>query len=244
MRTKTLLLSAVALFAAGVVSTQAQQVYSKNVVGYANVVTPGGGTYLLAVPFVIGQSNGANEIWPSGTLPNFSTILIWDPNILDYYTYLSKNSSPSGWADANLVNTPAPILPVGQGFFLIPSDDTTNTFSGTILPNVGTTNATLLGGGGTYLVSSAVPYAGPVTNGSATYVGGPNLSGAGGLPNFSTLLIWDPNISDYATYNSKNSSPSGWSDANLANLPVPPSVSVGQAYFLIPSDDFNWQVGL
>ena len=83
MRTKTLLLTAAALLAAGITSTQAQPVYSQNVVGYASVATPGAGVnYLITVPFAIGVSNGANEIWPliggNPTLPDGSTILIWN----------------------------------------------------------------------------------------------------------------------------------------------------------------------
>src|ERR1035441_6352568 len=49
MRTKTLLLSAAALLAAGFVSSQAQPVYSQNIVGYASVPTANGGTYCITV---------------------------------------------------------------------------------------------------------------------------------------------------------------------------------------------------
>ena len=96
MRTKTLLIAAAAL-AAGLVSSQAQ-VYSQNVVGYANVPAPvGNANYLLTVPFVIGQSNGANEIWPlmsdnvTPTIPDGSFISIW--NGLSYDTYESDSGS-------------------------------------------------------------------------------------------------------------------------------------------------------
>src|ERR1035438_3189483 len=50
MRTKTLLLSAAALLAAGFVSSQAQPVYSQNIVGYANVPTPLASTYYTVFP--------------------------------------------------------------------------------------------------------------------------------------------------------------------------------------------------
>jgi hypothetical protein len=85
VRTKTPLLAAAALFTAGYTSIQAQ-VYSQNVVGYANVVTPGNGgnNYLISVPFAMGVSNGANEIWPNGALPDGSQILLWNPNTSSY----------------------------------------------------------------------------------------------------------------------------------------------------------------
>ena len=92
MRTKTLLLTAAALLAAGITSTQAQPVYSQNVVGYASVATPAAGVnYLITVPFAIGVSNGANEIWPlvngQPSLPDFSTILIWTGSRLYYLLF-------------------------------------------------------------------------------------------------------------------------------------------------------------
>ena len=209
MRTKTLLLSAAALLAAGIVSTQAQPVYSQNVVGYANVVTAGG-TFALSVPFAIGVRNGANEIWPlispgNPSIPDFSTILIWTGG--SYVTYVSDSGSPTLWDMADQATpTNAPILKVGQGFFLEPSSATTNVFAGTIAVNVGSSNVTTLSGG-TFLVAPVVPYGGVVTNGNLTTgAGGPNLwavansggGGANGIPDFSTLLVWTGG--SYVTY--------------------------------------------
>jgi hypothetical protein len=111
MRTKTLLMSAAALLVAGIVSSQAQPVYSQNVVGYASVATPTASVnYLITVPFVIGASNGANEIWPEGTLPLGSSILIWDPNTVSYTTLISvpTAAAPSGWINGG-TGTPSPV---------------------------------------------------------------------------------------------------------------------------------------
>ena len=237
---KTLLIAAAAL-AASVISSQAQ-VYSQNIVGYANVNTPNGGTYLVTVPFKVGVSNGANEIWPAGALPDFSSVLVW--NGAGYTTYQSDAATPSLWDDANGDPLAAsPILPVGKGFFLIPSASTTNTFAGTIAVNVGTSNVVSLANGGTYLVSPVVPYAGSVTNGnSVTGAGGPGLSSLNGLPDFSSLLIW--NGAGYTTYQSDSGSPSLWDDANGDPIATAPTISVGQGFFVIPSATFNWKVGL
>jgi hypothetical protein len=254
MRTKTLLLSAAALLAAGIVSTQAQPVYSQNVVGYANVVTAGG-TFALSVPFAIGNTNGANEIWPlmsdnvTPTLPDGSEILIWNGN--GYNSFYSDSGSPTLW-DGSDGSTPAPApeLKVGQGFFLIPSSATTNVFAGTIPVNVGSSNVTTLSGG-TFLVAPVVPYAGSVTNGNLTTgAGGPNLwavpnsggGGANGIPDGSELLIWNGN--GYNSFYSDSGSPTLW-DGSDGSTPTPaPTIKVGQGFFIIPSSPFTWTVGL
>src|SRR5579862_2599572 len=100
MRTKTLLLSAVAL-AAGLLTSQAQSnVYSANVVGYAQVVYAGGsnGVFsLVANPFDDGNGNlMTNVVERAGAnpLPPGSQILIWD-NVLGYVT--TKKSAGGVW---------------------------------------------------------------------------------------------------------------------------------------------------
>ncbi len=242
MRTKTLLMSAVALLAAGIVSTTKAQVYSQNVVGYASVATPGNGAinYLLAVPFAIGVSNGANEIFGS-SLPDFSTILIWNVGKQGYTTVQAFSGSSTGWADPSFATIPAPILPVGQGFFLNPASPVTNTFAGTVIVNVGTSNVMSLPGNGAvnFLVGCYVPYAGSVTNGNNS-TGGPNLNG---LPDFSTVLIWNTAGQGYSTVQSFSGSPTGWADPSFAPVP-PPTLSVGQGFFINPSGPYNWITGL
>jgi hypothetical protein len=245
MRTKTLLM-ALAVTAAGVLASNAQTVYSANIVGYANVPTPNGGTYLITVPFKVGVSNGANEVWPlvSGnpSLPDFSTILIWNGS--GYTAYQSDSGSSSLWDDGGGNPIPnAPLLPVGKGFFLIPNGSTTNTFVGTVAVSVGTSNTVFLANGGTYLVSSSVPYAGSITNGNPTTgAGGPGLSSLNNLPDFSTLLIW--NGSGYTAYQSDSGSSSLWDDGGGNPIPTAPTINVGQGFFIIPNGDFTWKVGL
>jgi hypothetical protein len=244
MKAKTLLI-AVAALAAGVISSQAQ-VYSQNIVGYANVNTPNGGTYLISVPFKIGVSNGANEVWPlvggNPSLPDYSSILVWDG--ASYTTYVSDSTSPTLWDDAGFAPlTAAPVLPVGKGFFLVPSASVTNTFAGVISVSVNSSNLMSLPNGGTYLIASPVPYAGSITNGdSTTGVGGVGLSSLNGLPDYSSILVW--NGASYDTYVSDSTSPSLWDDAGFAPLAAPPTIAVGQSIFIVPSADFTWKVGL
>ncbi|MGA2854924.1 MAG: hypothetical protein ABSE90_12440, partial [Verrucomicrobiota bacterium] len=174
MRTKTLLMTAAALLAVGIVSSRADgPVYSQNVVGYANVVTPSSSAnYMLTVPFTIGQSNGANEIWPvvggQPTLPDSSTILIWDPNANNFTAYISDSGNGStGWDNAEYYPTNAPVLAPGMGFFLNPGNATTNVFAGTVAVAVGATNGmSLPSSSANYLIGCVVPYVGSVTNGN------------------------------------------------------------------------------
>jgi hypothetical protein len=229
--------------AAGVISSQAQ-VYSQNIVGYVNNSTPNGGTYAVEVPFKVGVSNGANEVWPLvgglPTIPDFSEILIW--NGTGYTAFFSDSGSPSLWDDGS--QTPinnSPVLPVGQGFFLIPSASTTNSFVGTVAVNVGTSNNMVLPNGGTYFVAPAVPYGGSVTNGTSSG-GGPALSSLNNLPDFSELLIWTG--TGYTAYFSDSGSPSLWDDGSQTPIANAPTITVGQSFFLIPSANFTWTVGL
>jgi hypothetical protein len=189
-------------------------------------------------------SNGLNEIWPLvggvPSLPDYSQVLIW--NGTGYSTYNADSTSPTLWDDINYVAlTSVPTVKVGQGFFLIPFASTTNTFVGTVAVSVGATNNTTYANGGTYLVSPEIPYGGAVTNGTSTG-GGIALSSLNGLPDYSQILVW--NGTGYATYNSDSTSPSLWDDINYVNLATPPSINVGQGFFLIPFGNFTWTEGL
>jgi hypothetical protein len=288
MRTKTLLLSAGALLAAGFVSSQAQPVYSQNIVGYASLAAPGGANTMMTVPFNIGVSNGANEVFGTN-LPVGSTILLYSTaattiplsNVGDalgvngtlpvqaqsYITYYYDPSSVSygygaWWSDGSeLNNMPTPSLPVGQGFFISPNGTFTNTFAGTVAVPVGTTNSMTLPGGQNTLVGSAIPFAGDITAGTAGAL-------TNNLPAGSTVLVYSTaantipltNVGDvlgangtlnvpaasYVTYFYDPSSVSygygaWWTDGSeLNNMPAP-SLTVGQAMFIVPNGNFNWK---
>ena len=248
---KTLLIAAATL-ATSVISSQAG-VYSQNIVGYVNLPTSSFGTYLMTVPFLIGQSNGANEIWPlqadgvTPTLPDGSELEIWTGSGIS--AYFSDSGSSSLWDDASQTPIPnAPVLLPGEGFFLIPSGDTTNTFAGAVAVQVGSTNNTFLSSFGTFCVAPAIPYGGSVTNGNGlpstnpSFVAGPGLSSLNGLPDGSELEIWTG--SGITAYFSDSGSQSLWDDASQSPIDVAPTISVGQGFFLIPSADWTWTVGL
>jgi len=246
MRTKTLLLSAAALLVAGVVSTQAQPVYSQNIVGYATVPTTNASSYyMMTVPFAIGVSNGANEVFGlaanPNALPNGTEILTFNVMSQNYViSYYDPTTTPPWWDSANEnYNVPTPALPAGMGFFLLPSGPVTNTFAGTIALNVGSTNKfAMTNASSYYLMGSLVPYAGAVTNGSAGG-GGIDLNA---LPNGTEVLTFDvPSQSYIISYFDPTTFPTPWWDSANENYNVPaPVVSVGQGFFVLPSGNYTW----
>ncbi|MGA2243152.1 MAG: hypothetical protein ABSH11_14095 [Verrucomicrobiota bacterium] len=254
MRTKTLLIASAAL-AAGILACSAQT-YSQNVVGYANIQTlTGGNQYMLACPFAIGSSNGANEIFGLN-LPSGSQIQTWDSGSSTFSTVIFDTSDPQGlgsdapvwYTDNDWDAATIPTLPPGQGFFLTPNGPVTNTFAGAVAVAVGTSNQMVLPtGGNSYMVGSVVPYAGDVTNGTAS-TGGPNLNG---LPSGSQIQTWNSGSSAYTTIIYDTSDPQGlgtdapvWYQDNDWDGAPCPSVTVGQAFFIIPNAPYTWTTGL
>jgi hypothetical protein len=242
MRTKTLLLAAAAL-AAGLFNSQAQTpVYSQNIVGYANYATPSSGTYyLMSVPFQIGVSNGANEVFglnanPSA-LPIGTEILTWNVGSQSYtISFYDPTQSPPWFNDPNEdANVSTPDLPVGSGFFLLPGGSgLTNTFAGTVAVSVGATNTMTLPNSGTYyLVGSPIPYAGAITNSN-----GINLNG---LPVGTEILTWSVLSQSYTiSFYDPTQSPPWFNDPNEdANVPVP-SANVGDGFFVLPAGSYTW----
>src|SRR5208283_3880904 len=127
MRTKTTLLCAAAL-AAGVASSWAQSnVYSLNIVGYANVPTPKGYTF-QSNPFeaaptdsatnVIANPNTAQGGSYSGPLDNCS-LQIWSGVGFSVYSFDSETSdTTTGFVNASGNPVAAPTLGSGLGYLI------------------------------------------------------------------------------------------------------------------------------
>jgi len=110
MRTKTLLIAAAAL-AAAITTSQAQTVYSQNVVGYVNTPLTGSSALTLVTAPLSGTTNGAEEVMPG--LTGGETLYIW--NGAGYYLFTfegagagasfgAQNSVPayqSDWVDGS-----------------------------------------------------------------------------------------------------------------------------------------------
>ena len=246
MRTKQLLLTVAALLAAGLLKTQATPVYSQNIVGYATLSAPSASTYyLMAIPFVIGVSNGADEVFGlnanPGNLPIGTEILTFDVPSQSYIiSFYDPTTSPPWWDSASEnYNMPTPDLPVGQAFFLLPASGVTNTFVGTVAVSIGGSNVMSMPSASTYyMVASVVPYAGAVTNGSLAG-GGMNLNG---MPIGSEVLTFDvPSQSYNIAFWDPTTFPTPWWDSASENYNVPvPTAQVGQGFFVLPADSYKW----
>ena len=234
MRTKTLLLSAAAMFAAGIVSSQAQAVYSQNIVGYASVPAALGYT-MLSTPFNVGVSNGANEIY-GANLAEGMVFVIWNGAGYNQTLYSpslqSAFSLPTPWMDQNFNTVPIPTLPPGQGYFLYSPTAGTNTAAGVVAVNVGATNNMGLALGYS-MVGSVIPAAGSVTN---SIFNAPVQEGT-------VFVIWNGAGYTQTLYSPSLQSafglPTPWMDQNFNTVPAP-SLTVGQGFFLYEPTAQNW----
>jgi hypothetical protein len=170
MRTKTLLIAAAAL-AAATISSQAQTVFSANVVGYVNVVCPANTLVLTSNPLDDG-TNTANDLL--GSLPNKSQIQLWNGS---GFTGITKGAG--GF-------TPNPSIPVGTGFFVKAASNFTNTFVGNVVPVVGGTSTNNLPLNTLILVGSTLPVGGTFND-----VGTNTLNLIATLPNKSQIQTWN-----------------------------------------------------
>jgi hypothetical protein len=203
---KTLLIAAAALVA-GVVSSQAQ-VYSANVVGYVNQTCPASTLVLISNPLDNG-TNTANDL--VGSLPNKSTIQVWNGTGFVSYTKGSAGFSPN------------PSIPVGTGFFVKAASNFTNTFVGNVVPNPGGNSATnALPASALVLVGSTIPVSGTFND-----LGTNTLNLNATLPNKSTIQLW--NGSGFVSY-TKGS----------AGYSPNPTLSVGQGFFVKSASAVNW----
>ena len=263
---KKTLLIAVAALAAGIISTQAQAVYSQNIVGYVNQTIPGNYAFSLIAAPLNGATNNAEAILPA--MQGGELIYIWNGG--GYYTYqyyqgLKAGGYPSDWVDTSGTSSipgdvydsgsgfyfaPEPVLQPGQAFFLQnPNSTYTNTYTGTVVVSTTNTPTSLAGNYAFSLVSSAVPVAGDLETNTVI-----NLPLQGG----ELIYIW--NGGGYYTYQyyqglKAGGYPSDWVDTSgTASIPgdvydsgsgfyfaPSPTISVGQGFFYQnPNTTTNW----
>jgi hypothetical protein len=211
MRTKTLLL-AVAALATGMISSEAQNVYSANVVGYVNVVSTAGTFNMVANPL----SDGTNTVADLIPNPAIGTIAeTWNGGGFTQAKYKA-----SGWTTNLLLNP-------GTGFFLnyAGSGTVTNTFVGQVVVQhsdgiqFGTNSTPIVTG--FQLVGSVFPLSDNLTGTNINL--GPSLTTVGDI-----VEVW--NGSGYVQSKLKVS---GWT-TNLALVP-------GEGFFVNALSGTNWQ---
>jgi hypothetical protein len=216
MRTKTLLLSAVAV-AAGLVSVQAQSnVFSANVVGYVSTVMKGNNAFtLVANPLDDGNGNQLTNL--VAALPNKSQVQIWDPV---NQTFILSGKALGNWS----FNTN---IPPGTGFFVKNSNptDITNVFVGSIVVANGASNSVALPANSFVLLGGAVPYTGALADPYNTA----SLNLGATLPNKSSVQVWDAAAQGFVL---SGKALGNWS----SNIVINP----GQGAFIKSASATNW----
>jgi hypothetical protein len=230
MRTQTLLIAAAAALAAAVTTSQAQTVYSANVVGYVNVTIPANSFSLIANQLDTG-SNTFNNVLVNGPVSSETTAYVWTGstfNDLFYYDSADASPSPAGWYDVNF-NPATNTLNPSQAVFIQNPGSSAITITLTGQVDQGTNTWTPVKPGfnflseptalaGTPLDSTNVNY--PATSSEDTYQA---WTGAG-------------YGATYFYYNSADASPSpaGWYDVNFNPVDGTPSVwpAVGAGFLV------------
>ena len=239
MRTKTLLIAAAAL-AVGAISSEAQ-VYSQNIVGYANIVVTGGQYNMLTAPFNSGATNGANEIFNgnyalnAGYLPDGTILYRWngagfDGNIYD----VSAGADANNWYNGDETDTAdTPTLGPGQGFFLVPPAGTTftNLYAGTVAVNVGAQNVLTVNGGQYNMLGCVIPAAGAVSNAVINMY----------PPDGTILYTWNGNGFNGNIYDSSaGADANNWYNGDETDTANTPTINVGQGFFVVPPSLTTW----
>jgi hypothetical protein len=194
-------------------------------VAYATVNFQSGWN-LLANPLNSGATNSADEIMPT---IDGEIILTWNGLSFDSFSYIS---SLGGWvnADSNVVSPPS--LPPGKGFFFFnPGRSTNFTFTGRLVPSVGSTNSITLPSGYSLIAS---PLAATVRNITSAPVNLPIIDGM-------QILTWTGTAYSYSSYDSGYG---GWVGAD-SKAKSPPAYSIGQGFFFFnPGPTTTWQQSL
>ncbi|HVU28480.1 MAG TPA: hypothetical protein VHG71_12185 [Verrucomicrobiae bacterium] len=159
MRTKALLLTAVAL-AVGLASSEAQNVYSQNIVGYINYTstTVSPQFELISNPL----DNGSNTVSSLfKTPPGGTQLQLWQPSS---GSFLTVSFTGGHWKTNGVTVDNTLIIQPGTGFFIsVGSGVYSNTFVGNVTPASGTAGTNVIETG-FQAVSSLVPYSDNVTN--------------------------------------------------------------------------------
>jgi len=214
MRTKTLLLSA-AVAAAGFASSSMAQVYSVNIVGYANRTWAGNKYTLDANPFDDGNGNHLTNV--ANALPSGSAILTWGG------ASFNTASKISGVWNADAILAP------GTGYFVrngkVPAPPNpvvptlTNTYVGSLVANSGSSVSTPIPLG-YQLFGSPVPFTGLLTQ-NGTSAGDTNLNVGARVTAGSQVLTWNQALQ---TYNTATKITGIWN----ADSPI----TVGEGFFI------------
>jgi hypothetical protein len=225
MRTKTLLVAAAAL-AAAVTASQAQTVYSQNIVGYVNTTLSGGGAFSM-ISSPLNNSTNTVEGQMGSALNSGDIVYVWTGTGYYSSTFFGGVNGfltpPNDWIDVFGNTTNSPALVPGQGFFYSTASggQETNTWTGSV---VLTNQVSLAGSGAFSMLGSAAPI--------ADSADGTNLSLP--LDSGDIVYVWTGNGYYSSTFfggpDGFLTPPNQWID-QFGNTTNAPQISVGQGFF-------------
>jgi hypothetical protein len=240
---KTLLIAAAAL-AAGIISSQAQPVYSQNIVGYVNKPVPSG-YVAISNPLDNPTGNSLTNLIPgiiTGQYDN-SYIYVWVGTT--YSTYFC-DSSQGGLNDSgDNGNVASPILNPGTTVFINNAQASNNiVFAGTVHADgvgastnvIGVTTNTYTG---EVFIASKLPVSGgihtalglPTSSGALdqSYIYVPSIDSSGVLHGFTTYYV-DSGVGGTGIADSGD---------NFEVVPEP-TIPVGGGFFINTPGTFSW----
>ncbi|MGD1087648.1 MAG: hypothetical protein ABR955_02850 [Verrucomicrobiota bacterium] len=226
MRTKTLLLAAGAL-AAGIASSQAQNVYSQNIVGYVQVISPGTPGWVCAAnPLDLdGVDNITNVLGPTN-FPKGGQVELFTAS--GFSIDVKRSTIGAGAWTANAATT---FIPPGVGFMIQTPSPWTNTFVGNVIPAPIGTNTMALTGSLYQLIGSPYPVSGTLTNGADQGPGVLNLGSS--LPKGTIVETWVPGTG-FVQAAKRSTIGAGLWTGN-------PTFTPGEGFFVNPGAGTNWQ---
>jgi len=248
MRTKTLILSAVAGLVACVAAKADTNVYSLNAVGYINVTCAPG--FTMFANQLNNITNGVADNSLKTLIPNVQVGVDGDNNPIgsmdgivvykyngSYILETGDATSPGGWSGGGLLT----FNPGEAGWFK--NNRATNivlTFFGEVVQ--GTQTNTLVGGGSSQrftMASSIVPQAGGLDTTLGldnTVVGTDGDGNPVGQLDGDVCFVWTPNGTGGGSYVSSTAdatTPGGWA-------PSEPQLNVGQGFFYRTRTTRQW----
>jgi len=233
MRTKTAILAAAAI-AAGALASQAQNVYSLNVVGYINLPIPHG--YSLLANQLTGTDNKVQTVlgvnFTSGT-----QVISWNAATQGFgtgdtfYDINATGGAPAGWYDSSF-NPSTTLLNPGTAFFILnPGPATNATVVGQVTQGANTAQIST----GYSFLSTIPPLAVDLaTNGPLAL---PPINSAQVLT-FNNAANSYVGVATYYDINSTGGAPAGWYDSAFNPAQIIPAV--GQGFVLLSPSAANW----
>ncbi len=207
------------------------QVFSGNIVGYANIAMPKG-LGLVCNPFNVDGTNSINTVMTNSAVPAGTQVYLWNVTNQAFSLPATFSAGSGAWFNPDFVTLATNyLLSPGRGFVVASPSPWLMTFVGIV--EQGTLTNFIAGTNKFSLLGNVIPVAGQLGATATQTIYFPGLDGA----DVFTFNTNSQNYSDAYTYFQNF----GWFDpAHLFNTNGP-AISVGQSFFVQnPGPDTNW----